>query len=393
MSSFSVLALLIVGLITCGQSVANPSFANQAPGQRTSVGNPILPLQLGLTLAEVHIDQQAHTIAVRHDDGHSISGWDLETLLGLVGSPIQIYRSVGLDNLVSAISTANNSDLRVYRYPQLASPAGSGDHHIALGFNYGLHADEVEQDRQPFIFIKKSQGTRDGLLPYYPDRMLDYEVEICARPLTPVSARESLGSLGFAFFLCGDFTDRALLMRNLDLDNMRGGQGFSIAKSSAGYFPTGPYLVIPRDKNSFLDQVKIQLYWNEELRQEAQGNEMIWDLAQAITELFSAQQQDKPTYQQMASHWLPEGQLTPNISILTGTPEGVIVRPPDLWFKILMGTHYVVSGAFLNGEGIRNYVVERYVAEQLENRAGLQPGDEVRLTGSWLGQIDLRVEN
>jgi 2-keto-4-pentenoate hydratase/2-oxohepta-3-ene-1,7-dioic acid hydratase in catechol pathway len=355
--------------------------------------NSILPLDSGLTLAELITDEGSRTIAVVKDEGTRIIGIDINTVLGHRGGPVQSYQLLGYEGISAAIAKAPEASKMPYDYQRLASPAGRFGHHIALGFNYGRHADEVEQGRNPFIFLKISSPTRTGELPSHPDRMLDYEVEICARPLAERSAESLATSLDmpFGFYLCGDFTDRAKLMRSFDLDDMSGGRGFSVAKSSDGYFPTGPYLVIPKNTGDFLPQVELKLWWNEQLRQQASASDMIWNLDEAMTDIFLAQRQLRPTHTAESSLWLPDGTLNPDISILTGTPEGVIVRPPGLEFKIWSGLLYVLTGAFLTSDSVRDYTVERYVTSLLRSKQGVQPGDSIRMQATWMGQMDLKI--
>lgn len=355
--------------------------------------NPIMPLDSGLTLAELSTDEGPRTIAVVKDEGTRIIGIDINTLLGHTGGPVQSYQLLGYEVISEAIAKAPEASKIPYDYQSLASPAGRFSHHVALGFNYGRHADEVEQGRSPFIFLKTSSPARTGEVPSHPGRMLDYEVEICARPLAERST-ESVDfsrNIPFGFYLCGDFTDRAKLMRSFDLDDMNGGRGFSLAKSSDGYFPTGPYLVIPKNTGNFLSQVELRLWWNEQLRQQAFASDMIWSLEEAVTDILLAQRQQRPTHTPASSLWLPDGTLNPGISILTGTPEGVIVRPPGLGFKIWSGVLYVLTGAFLTSDSVRDYTVERYVTRLLRNKRGLQPGDSIRMQATWMGQMDLKI--
>jgi len=66
-------------------------------------------------------------------------------------------------------------------------------------------------------------------------------------------------------FLCGDFTDRAQLMRLVDSSNIQSGIGFTDAKRQQGFFPTSPYLVVTRDWRDFLKELRLQLSVNNEV--------------------------------------------------------------------------------------------------------------------------------
>ncbi|MCP4988254.1 MAG: hypothetical protein GY928_20065 [Colwellia sp.] len=72
---------------------------------------------------------------------------------------------------------------------------------------------------------------------------------------------------------------RAKRLKNVDVDNLRSGRGFSDAKSKRSYFPTGPYLVITQNWQDFIDSTRLTLKLNDQLKQDALGEEMIWPLS------------------------------------------------------------------------------------------------------------------
>lgn len=88
-------------------------------------------------------------------------------------------------------------------------------------------------------------------------------------------------------FLCGDFTDRAALVRNIDLKNITSGDGFADAKSGPDRFPTGPLLVVPRDWKTFLGGVTIATHVDGAPRQAARAADMIKDLPTIVRETLS----------------------------------------------------------------------------------------------------------
>lgn len=275
---------------------------------------------------------------------------------------------------------------------QLASPAGAGQHHIGLGFNYPEHADEVQQAAEPFLFLKRSLATREEPLVSRAGQLLDYEVEICARVLAPVSAAEALVHTPLiGFFLCGDFTDRALLLRQMDHDNVGSGRGFGVAKSQPGFFPTGPWLVVPDDASAFAAQVQLSLSVNDELRQLAAMRDMIWDLPRLLAAVADADRAARPTHFSDQFSWLAQGRWREDICLLTGTPAGVVMRPPSAGFRLASGVLYVLSGAVFGDGTLRQYAIERYIRQLQETRVFLQPGDKLRLQASFLGAIDLHI--
>ena len=348
----------------------------------------ILPLSDGLTLAQISENGQPQTLAVTRDSGREVEAINISRLSGVDGDLVQVYASLGYERISSLLATSH--DVQTYRYSQLLSPAGSAEHHIALGFNYAEHAGEIEEEEQPFLFLKLVRPSRDTPVTYSNTGLLDYEVEICARPMQSVTEVGQITTAEFGFFLCGDFTDRAELLRGIDLDNMQSGAGFRAAKSHPTYFPTGPYLVIPRAADSFLSRVELTLERNGEQRQRATAEEMIWSLQTSLQELFKASENKQPTYTEPAIPWLPDGGLSTDMTILTGTPAGVIMRPPSLSYKVLSAFPYVFTGAVFN-QSIRDYVIARYTDRLLKEQTFLQPGEMIRMSASYLGQIDLVV--
>ena len=356
-----------------------------------SQNNPVIPLEHGLTLAHVLVNGEDHTIAVTSDKNGSVSGVNLTRRFNLPATPISMFNKLGFESIAAAINETQREQLETFDYAQLLSPAGKGQHHIALGLNYTKHADEVGQAHRPFLFIKQVMATREENIRYAPERLLDYEVEICARSLSDIP----LGSnhdLNFAYFLCGDFTDRNDLVLNIDHQNLQSGKGFSRAKSVSGYFPTGPYMVIPKDQQNFLSDISLALRLNGVLKQRSSSKHLIWDLETALDRLKTLHNVKSPTYSE-AKQWLPNGYISSEMNILTGTPEGVIMRPPSTWYRVRLGMWYFISFAFLREyESPRDYVIQHFLAREFNKKSFLQPGDQLVLTASWLGSLHLTIQ-
>lgn len=383
-----ILSLLFVNAAANALTETNPETRAQA------VTNTIITINEGLTLAQINEQDRLKTLAVIEDNGRIVKAIHLSKLTGVTGGIVETYQKLGYDAIADIIDHNKASPLEPYPYEQLVSPAGTGLHHIALGFNYADHADEIEQEHQPFVFLKATQPTREQSIETDGNTLLDYEVEICARSLNPIG--ESLpggtdeDNMEFGFFLCGDFTDRASLMRNIDLDNMRSGRGFSDAKSQKNYFPTGPYMVVPKDSRVFLSKVAFSLYRNGVPKQKSSTSDMIWSLDAIMEEVFNHHEKQKPTYSNRINNWLIDDQVTTDMVILTGTPEGVIMKPPTTTFKAIKGITYLLTGSFLDMD-LRSYVIDRYIQAKLDEGVFLQPGERVVLRSSFLGEIRLDI--
>ncbi|WP_340679672.1 fumarylacetoacetate hydrolase family protein [Paraglaciecola sp.] len=354
--------------------------------------NSIIPMVQGLTLAQIDEGDKVQTILVTRDSHQKIEGYNLAKVLPILGDPIEAYRQLKDMKIEDLENKLQDSPIEVFDYTQLKSPAGKGSHHIALGFNYAEHAEEIKEDKLPFLFLKTTPASREENIAFSAEQLLDYEVEICARPTETITESER-NTVSYGYFLCGDFTDRAYLVSHLDHENMRSGKGFSAAKSMPGYFPTGPYLVFPRDSKAFLSSVKMALWRNNKLKQQTYASQMIWGMDDILTNLFDANSQGRPTYAVDAPQWLEQNQLTPDNSILTGTPSGVIMRPPGLWFQVKYGTWYFLSGSFMRfGGSVQSYVIEQFLDNAFEQKHYLQRGESVKLAASYLGQIDIVIK-
>lgn len=369
MKTILTLALLLVSLVANGQE--------------------ILPADKGTTLAQTTINGNVHTLLVIAEKGENIEAIDLSNLYQSTKDMIGIYHDVGYQGLVT-LSLANTAAAQLYPISDLLSPAGTHSHHVAAGLNYRKHADEVDSEQVPFLYVKATKPTRQQSITVNAQELLDYEVELCARPLRALTVQPQQNEPTFGFFLCGDFTDRAELLRHIDIDNMQSGRGFSNAKSKQGYFPTGPYMVISKDWQQFINNTELKLSLNGQLKQNAMAKEMVWSLSKMLEKTW---QLNKNNY---AVHSNKVGSLSPNKTIdekmvfLTGTPEGILFGAPGVGFKIKTAIKYVFTGNFCDMK-LTDFVLKEYSRELLEEKTLLQPGDEVILSASYLGQIQLTI--
>ncbi|WP_179957706.1 fumarylacetoacetate hydrolase family protein [Exilibacterium tricleocarpae] len=352
--------------------------------------NAIIDLNEGLTLAQIENGGQLNTLAVVEDEGRAIKGINLSEVTDVAGDIVSTYQRLGYEKIADIVLANRASLTNRYPYSQLLSPAGTGRHHIALGLNYPEHADEVEADRRPFLFLKTTRATREQSITTGDTILLDYEIEVCARPLQDIDADDRPASLVFGFFICGDFTDRAALMRGIDLDNMQSGRGFSVAKSREGFFPTGPYLVIPKDREAFLTTTSFSLYRGNALKQASSTANMIWSLDTIVDEIFTAQRSKRPTHSSKSKQWLNDDKITTDMVVLTGTPDGVIMRPPSFGFKFASGIGYLFKGGIFD-MSLRDYVVRSYIKDLFSQGIFLQGGERVVAAGDFMGRIDMQV--
>ncbi len=279
------------------------------------------PLEQALTLART---RDGRVLLVTSASVEGVSAVDLNANLSRAYRDArEAFAHLGFDPLENMV---RHSHLMV-RVPwgELDTPLAAPAQHIAAGTNYRSHAQEVGHEGEPFLFPKLSAATPwdaavvDGA-------RLDYEVELCATPMHDYRPGERV-QLGY--LLCNDFTDRWLLVRDIDLDGPMGLTGFTLGKGGETRMPVGPLLVIPRDE-AFFEKLELSLYVDGQLRQRAGAGDMIWSpsevLRRALTACDTAYDLEGETVRLVDCDRIAAGTL-----LLTGTPGGVMFKPATLW--------------------------------------------------------------
>ena len=233
----------------------------------------------------------------------------------------------------------------MYTWEQLGIPVNENYPHIAAGTNYRDHAEEVGHVGDPFVFPKFSRITPWNAGVTEAAR-LDYEVELCAVALTDHSASSPAQ---LAYILCGDYTDRWLLVKEMDLDGPMGPTGFPAGKGGETRFPVGSQLVIPKT-DDFYKEIELTLYLNGKLRQRSRAGLMIWSPHKAFNKALADCQVPYYTEEE-------ETVVTPSCEnvpartlLLTGTPGGVMFNVATLWnpfFYLRRGDEVISSGTYL----------------------------------------------
>ncbi len=213
---------------------------------------------------------------------------------------------------------------------------------MCLGRNYAEHARESFEARgekvvmsdYPVIFTKATtaiNGPYDDVpIDATVSPEMDYEAELAfviGRPGRNISRTEAFDHI-FGYMVLNDVTAR-------DLQHQH--KQFFKGKSLDGCCPTGPWLVTP-DEIDDINQLRVTCRVNDELRQDGNTREMIFDIPEII-------------------HQLSRGMtLLPGDIIATGTPSGVgFARKPPLFL-----TDGDVVECEVEGIGtIRNRIVAR----------------------------------
>lgn len=319
----SLVAVVSLALVAATSRLSRPAFDERLEIDPLS-SRTIAPLERAITLARIGSGGASRVVLVTRADAGAVSAVDLQDEFGRpLRDAVGAFAELGFDRLERA---AREGATRVVPLVQLALPFDAPGPHVAAGTNFRGHADEVGHDDGPFLFPKLSAATAWNA--DVPARgRLDYEAELCAVTLARYTPRRP-APLGFV--LCNDFTDRWKLVRDIDLDGPMGRTGFPDGKGGPGMLPIGPWLVIPRDPDTFFREPLLELYVDGRLRQRAPAGRMIWSpaeiAARALEGCDAAYARDAGPVPLTDCAGIP-----PRTLLLTGTPAGVMFHPLTLW--------------------------------------------------------------
>ncbi len=352
-----------------------------------------LPEQ-ALTFARFGEGAAAQTFVVRRYQDGVVSGVDLAPLLLPGEDAIAAYNRLGYEAIAAFVAAAKTSVS--HEAATLAVPVDLRAVHAAVATNYPEHADEAEVEDGPFMFAKIAQPTASrAAIPASPG-LLDYEVELCFvtlsdLPVVPAATgAKAIKAMKGGLLLCNDVTDRAALLRGVDISDIASGKGFTDGKSGAGFLPVGELFIVPRDLTAFVAPLELHLAVNGEERQRTRVVNWIWDLDRLLLE--SAKRRGVSWTWREGSARLPvsnEGILPDRTLVLAGTPAGTIFKGPGPATFIRGIAHWIKS--FGKG-GIVAAIVERTIADDHASGGYLQRGDVVTIRVDQLGTLENRVE-
>lgn len=204
---------------------------------------------------------------------------------------------------------------------ELLAPVSKPLRIVCQGVNYASHREESALDtssRGNVMFAKDESSVTGAYSPVMRPmdcHCLDYEVElglVIGRDIhNPVKvSNENLQHYVAGFLVANDFSPR-------DLQYKDDYAQWYKAKSCRTMLPLGPFLYLPDDETfSSLFRLRLQLWVNDALRQDALTEQMIFKPAETLSEISNFMD-------------LNAGDL-----LLTGTPGGVVVKAPS---KFLQG--------------------------------------------------------
>lgn len=370
------LALIVATAIPVADSTAAP-YINAAAAKPT-----LAPVQIAHTFAQVRRGNVVSTLLVIALSETNVTAIDLSEISGLHSADafdvINRFTTAQLDTLAG-----QPSHTQVHPLARFMGVGPRGVAQIAAGTNYPEHGKEVGVD-EAFLFpkISPASGPRSKITAA-PGALMDYEVEVCARFDRELKSVADFDEARKGFFICGDFSDRATLVRNINLKDVASGDGFPDAKSGIDRFPTGPFLVVPKDWKAFLADVVIETYVDGDRRQHTNAGDMIKDLRTIVQETLDQASTRTWSYQGGRIPMVDRPAIGTGSAVLTGTGDGVVFKEP--------GPDVISDLMRASNRDQQLSVIENYLAGEVSKGLYLRPGNTVRYSSNYLGSINTDV--
>lgn len=362
----------------------SPSF------EATAIKPDVAPLSEALTLARVRSQEQEkeEIVLVVDFEGETLRGVPVSKL-GIDGVSDPIDAAALLKQRPEAIAKLSEKEnLATYAMKDVLPAAGDSAMNLGTGTNFPEHAQEAQLDGV-FSFPKFGRPTppRTQVLLDKQKQLLDYEVEMCVRFDRTLKSLTDFDNAVAGFFLCADFTDRAELIRRINVADPLSGIGFSDGKSGPDYFPTGPFLVVPHDWHDFITDERIVTEVDGEQRQDARGREMILDFRKLVEKVLADSGDKHFSYKgEPVSLTTEPASLPRGVILMSGTAEGVVYRAPTADDLNNAG-----SIAQQRAIDVREALVEVMFDQERKKQGYLQPGSLVTYRSSRLGEIRVEV--
>ncbi|OBV12417.1 fumarylacetoacetate hydrolase family protein [Erythrobacter dokdonensis] len=386
----ALVALAAIGIAAAWATSPDPK-GNLASFEEAALDPGLAPMREALTLARYRgADGRPATLLVTDFDATAVTGIPLAALgAAATGNPLRDLASLArLPDDAAALPAAPRVTLA---YASLLPSAPGGRVHIGTGTNFPEHAAEANSGAV-FQFPKFGTATpARATIAAQPGILLDYEVELCMRFDHDIASLADFDAALKGVFLCGDFTNRNALVELADPDNLDSGFGFSDAKSGPGHFPSGPFLVVPRDWKAFVADARMATSVNGAPRQDARGGEMVLDFRALAAKALGDMERPRFLYQGSFHPLAPQGKIAADMTLMAGTSEGVIFTPPTRGDMIEGVLAYLGSGGPMGEAGLVEAVKQRFIANELAGGHFLKPGDRVAHGSNHLGDIVVEV--
>jgi len=365
--------------------------SNRISPEKDPIAPGLAPVSIGLTFAQT-LNAKAYvtTLLVAAYDGQTVEAVDLAQLGAPLGVDVfEASAFVGQERLRSALL---ETGLRSrYDIKDMLPSGAIASRHVATGTNFADHASETG-GLKVFNFPKFGNPSPPlSTLVVNEGTLMDYEVEISVRFDRDIRTMADFEAARKGFFLCGDFTDRATLVRLVDRANIASGKGFSDAKSGPDFFPTGPFLVIPHDWREFVSSERIVTRVNGHVKQDARGQQMILDFEAIVEKALTNGGGGSYIYKGKPVPLLEKNTIERGSAVMSGTCAGVLFMPLLPEDKSGGMFDHITRLRFLRGEALVDSVVRRFIKNETKAKRYLQVGDQVEHLASTLGMLKVTL--
>jgi 2-keto-4-pentenoate hydratase/2-oxohepta-3-ene-1,7-dioic acid hydratase in catechol pathway len=210
------------------------------------------------------------------------------------------------------INAQGNTECVALNDVTILSPVTKPARIICQGVNYSEHRAEtgMEASRAPFnmIFSKADSslcGATSEIVRPRDVKLLDYELELGLVIGTEISEASDITDENLHQYITGLVIVNDVSARDVQLSQGQWLKG----KSYRTFCPTGPYLyLLDKEELPLLHDLELNLWVNDELRQSANSNQLLYKPAETLTELSEIMD------------------LSPGDLIVTGTAGGVALN-------------------------------------------------------------------
>lgn len=354
--------------------------------------NTIANVNEALTFSR-YTDQnnKAVMILVESADATTVSGYNVQTILD--SEQDDLFQLIEYKGPEYILASAKAQEKITVKRELLTHPLVSKrNDHIAAGGNYPEHAEETSL-KSVFLFPKYSFITPPvSFVATNSKVLLDYEVEVCTVFSRDIKTMEDYAKSYKGIFLCGDYSDRAELLRLIDVDNVESGVGFTDAKSGDDRMPVGEFMVIPNDFETFSKKIDISLTVNGVTKQKSNTSKMILDFKGLIEKTLKEGDSTHWKYKKQNVSLIKDGTIKKGQILLSGTPEGVIYNKPTSVQKIVKGIKWFITLSFFKKSAVQ-YVLDEYIKDSFKKKTYLQDGDKIQMKGLYLGNSFQEVKD
>ena len=340
-----------------------------------------------LSLARIVIDGKINIIQVEKLNEQGILGVNLSESTNYFTDDIfDFIETIGYDSILVILSSLNETVH--YNAIQILPPVDVIANTIAVANNYPEHKKETNTKIEPILFPKITDATSyvSNVTVDKDKELLDYEVELAVVYSKNTYHIKDLNNQFLGFITAIDYSDRARVLKAYDSDHPELAVGFTDSKSRKGYLPLGAIMVVPQDWRTYYKKLRIHLFHNSNIEQKDTVKNMYWDIQKITDEALKLGTKEQWTLNKNPVSLLSNEHIEKGTILLTGTPGGVIFRPPTKFFVIRKAVEYIILLKFFTWIP-KDYVIDRYIQKLIRKKQFLKRGDSINAYIENLGYI------